>query len=255
MKRIETTWGNVAPWYDDLLEGTGGSDTYQQKVLLPNLTRLLAPFKGGRVADVACGQGFFSRELDKLGMEVIASDISRELITIARKKSPKTISYHVSPAHTLGFIADGSIDAVLIVLAIQNIDSIARVCKEVGRVLRPGGTFFIVMNHPAFRIPKFSSWGFDREKGIEYRRLDAYMSESRAVIEMHPGATHKSQTKSFHRPLQYYVKHLSSASFSITRLEEWMSHKTSGTGPRKSAEDRARKEFPLFLMLQAEKRK
>lgn len=36
-------------------------------------------------------------------------------------------------------------------------------------------------------------------------------------------------------------------------MEEWISHKKSEKGPRQSAEDTARREFSLFLMLEARK--
>jgi hypothetical protein len=51
--------------------------------------------------------------------------------------------------------------------------------------------------------------------------------------------------------MQDYMKALSSAGFAITRIEEWISHKKSEKGPRQEAEDRARKEFPLFLAIEA----
>ncbi len=35
--------------------------------------------------------------------------------------------------------------------------------------------------------------------------------------------------------------------FAVTRLEEWISNKKSQKGPRVTAEDKARKEIPLFL--------
>ena len=41
--------------------------------------------------------------------------------------------------------------------------------------------------------------------------------------------------------------------FALAGLEEWISHRVSERGPRAGAEDRARKEFPLFLMLKAQK--
>ncbi len=70
---------------------------------------------------------------------------------------------------------------------------------------------------------------------------------------MHPGQAKSESTISYHRSLQDYTKGLAKAGFSITRLEEWISHKKSQTGPRQEAEDTARKEIPLFLMLEVKK--
>ena len=127
------------------------------------------------------------------------------------------------------------------------------VIKEANRVLKPKGQLFIVLNHPAFRIPKDSSWGWDETKKKQYRRLDGYMSETSEQIQMHPGDKPWEKTTSFHRPLQFYFKTLSKNGLSVTRLEEWVSHKISEEGPKKIAEDKARHEFPLFLFIEANK--
>ena len=66
--------------------------------------------------------------------------------------------------------------------------------------------------------------------------------------------TRHVKTVSFHRPLQVYIKALTKAGFVVSRLEEWISHKKSGSGPRQAAEDTARKEIPLFLCIEARKK-
>lgn len=239
----------MADWYDELLSGEG---TYQKELILPNLIRLLALKKSDTVLDLACGQGFFAREFAKSGAKVVGADISPELIEIARKNS-KNIDFHVASADSLPFLKNGSIDRATIVLAIQNIENISAVFKEVARVLKEGGRLFLVLNHPAFRIPKKSEWGDDRERGVQYRRLDAYMTEFKVPIEMHPGDDPREKTVSFHRPLQVYSKTLANAGFAITRIEEWTSNKKSQPGPRAKAENKARNEFPLFMMIEASK--
>ncbi len=108
-----------------------------------------------------------------------------------------------------------------------------------------------MLNHPAFRIPKHSSWGWDETAKSQYRRLDSYLSEITVPIDMHPGQSTKETTVSFHRPLQYYFKLLGNSGLAVTRLEEWISHKTNPSGKRAAAESKARHEFPLFLYLEA----
>lgn len=248
----KTSWGKEASWYDDLLEGK--EDTYQSRVILPNILRLADPQKGKVILDLACGQGFFARALAEKGATVFASDISSELIALAKAKGGP-ITYYVSSAEQLGFLKDAGVDAVVCVLAVQNMQNIAPVFKEVSRVLRTGGEFVMVLNHPAFRIPQASDWGYDEENGVGYRRVETYMSELEIEIDMHPGikTRGRSQTFSYHRPLQVYSKTLANAGFTIKRIEEWMSHKESGPGPRQMAENRVRNEIPLFMMLQAVK--
>jgi len=249
MKKKNTSWGSVARWYDELVEGEAG--TYQKELILPNLTRLLDIKRGDTILDFACGQGFFSREFANAGAIVTGVDISSELIALAKKRSPKQISFHIAPADNVHFLSDRSVDKITIVLALQNIENVQGALNECARILKKDGKLFIVLNHPAFRIPKRSSWGWDSEAKIQYRRIDNYLSESTERIAMHPGDRPHETTLSFHRPLQFYAKALAKAGLYITRIEEWNSHKKSEPGPRARAENIARKEIPLFLFLEA----
>ncbi len=245
----KTSWGKVASWYDELL---AGKNTYQKEIILPHLKRLMNIQKGINVLDVACGPGFFSKEFALLGAQVTGIDASKELIALANKNTPKElgVSYHASPAHKLEFIAEKSIDEVALILAIQNMDDPASVLTACNRILKSAGRIHIVMTHPAFRMPASSSWGWDREKNIQYRRIDAYLTEKRVRIITHPGSEPSPYTLSYHRPLQFYFKALARAGFAVSQFEEWTSRKKSGRGPRQNAEDRARLEIPLFLYMQ-----
>jgi ubiquinone/menaquinone biosynthesis C-methylase UbiE len=244
----KTSWGRVAEWYDGAVERAG---SYQRDLILPNLLRLMEIQKGERILDLACGQGFFARAFHGAGGTVVASDISRELLDIAKAKSPKEIAYRIAPADSLPFVSSGSMDKAAIVLAVQNIENLNGALAECSRALRAGGRLYIVLNHPAFRIPKGSSWGFDERTGVQYRRVDRYLSNAKVAIEMHPGKASGEKTISFHRPLQAYAKALFKNNFCVRRLEEWSSGKRSEGGLRAAAEDRARKEFPLFLVIEA----
>lgn len=244
-----TSWGKVANWYNNLIEKD--EDSYQGRLILPNLIRLLEVKRGEIIVDLACGQGFFAREFAKLGAKVTGVDISSELIDIA--KQDKSVEYQVSSADKLGFLQSESVDKVVIILSLQNIENANEVIREVSRILKRQGKLFVVLNHPAFRIPKESSWGWDYAKKVQYRRLDSYLSESKEQIQMHPGDNPSEKTLSYHRPLQFYFKALNKNGFLVSCLEEWNSHKVSEKGPKKEAEDKARKEFPLFLYLEAVK--
>lgn len=248
-KRANTSWGSVSQWYDDYLEG---ADTYQEKVIAPNLLRILALRRGERILDLACGQGYFSRLFAQAGAQTEGTDVSPELLEAARAHGGG-VAYHAAAANDLSFAVEGEYDAAAIVLALQNIEDMDGAIAEASRVLKTGGRFVLVLNHPAFRIPKRSSWGNDDAGNVQYRRVDAYLSPSRENITMHPGQEGSASTISYHRSLQDIFKSLAKSGFVIARLEEWISHKKSEKGPRQKAEDAARKEIPLFLALEASK--
>jgi ubiquinone/menaquinone biosynthesis C-methylase UbiE len=245
-KKQKTSWGKEAEWYSDHLTQ---EDTYHAKVLLPNILRILDPKKGRHILEIGCGEGFFARALAEKGAQVTACDVSKELITLGKEKGGN-ITYQVSPAQDLSWFKAHSADHVLAVLTIQNMHEIQSVFNAVRVALEEQGTFVMILNHPVLRTPKISSWAFDPETNVQYRRLDGYLSAKKMSIDMHPGKKATSVTYSFHRPLQEYMKLLHNAGFCITRLEEWISHKTSEPGPKAKAENTARKEFPLFMMIE-----
>ncbi len=251
MDKNNTSWGRAAKWYNTLLEGE--QDTYQRTLILPNVLRLLNLKKGEAVLDLGCGQGFFTREFFKAGARVVGVDCAPEMIELARQNSPKAIAYHIASGDDMPFLRPGSLDAVVIISVLQNIEHARETLKECGRVLRPYGQLLIVLNHPAFRVPKASEWGHDEARHIQYRRVDQYLSESKVKIQTHPGDRPNEHTLSFHRPLQYYVKALRNSRFVLTGLEEWNSGKKSAPGKWAEAENKARKEIPLFLCLVAQK--
>jgi len=246
-----TSWGNVSGWYDNTVED---SDSYQQKVILPNLLRIVAPEAGIKVLDVGCGTGVFARAFAEKGAGVLGVDIGLELLDIAEKKSKNlNIKYILASADNLSKIKEDDFDIVTVVLAIQNMKNLDAVVGEVSKKLKVGGRLIMVINHPSFRIPQNSDWFYDEKDRIQYRKIAKYMSEIEIPILMNPGNKNSKKTYSFHRPLQVYVKSLVKNGLFIIKLEEWISHKESQKGPKKNIEDKARKEIPVFMCLECVK--
>lgn len=241
----ETSWG---------VEAVVGH--YQKTLILPNLLRLMNIKNGERVLDIGSGPGFFANEFAKKGAKVTGVEISKTLIAESKKNYP-ALEFHAGPAENMSFLKNSAFDKVAAILALQNMDNPHKVLAECSRVLKPNGKLYIVMTHPAFRVLKGSGWGWDPVKGVQYRRIDKYLSESKEKIAMHPsvgsGEFPEEYTVSFHRPMQFYFKLLKNSGFVVSGLEEWESNKKSEVGPRAKAEDVARKEIPLFFFIEATK--
>jgi SAM-dependent methyltransferase len=271
----DTSWEEVARWYDQLLDERG-SDLYE-RVILPGVERLLRVEPGMGVLDVACGQGIAARRIAVAGAHVVGVDVSESLIEAARARSVGGVAgadtnhagdetdageadsrgraeYHVGDARKLGDVeglALGEFDRAMSVMALTNIDPLAQVFEGVARALKPEGAFVFVISHPAFRVIRNSSWGWDAKAWAQYRRVDAYMSPMRQPVQMHPGAAPDVKTWTFHRPLQDYVAALSRAGLMVEALEEWTSPRASDSGPRAREENRIRGEIPMFVAVRA----
>jgi 23S rRNA-/tRNA-specific pseudouridylate synthase/ubiquinone/menaquinone biosynthesis C-methylase UbiE len=166
----DTSWDNVADWYDAMVEDER-SDHFQQ-VILPGAIRLLKPTAGMRILDVACGQGALCRQLVQLDAEAVGIDASPRLIEAARRRSKEMnldIRYEVGDARQLESMrealgageTDGRpFDAILTSMALMNIDPLEPVLRGCASLLKPGGALVAIILHPAFRSPRQTSWAW-----------------------------------------------------------------------------------------------
>ena len=267
-------WDEVATWYSDLV-GSGASD-HHERVVLPGVLRLLAPQRGMRLLDVACGEGRLCRELSELGVRCTGVDASGELVASAARRARKLPEgerpeFVQGDARRLtesvgaeeGFVP---FDLAACVLALMNIDPLEPVVRGVAQCLAPGGRFVMVILHPAFRSPGLTSWGWEEQEAKrggrrgyrQYRRVDGYMTPGARPVVMNPGDVAHGRravtTTTWHRPLQVYVRALADSGFVVDALEEWISQRSSDSGPRALEENRARREVPVFMALRALRR-
>jgi len=246
MAKIGTSWDDAEPWYSQCVGEKG--HYYHQKIVIPNSLRLLDLKQGDSLLDLGCGQGVFARHLPP-GIEYCGIDNAKELIREAKNRGSGT--FQVGDAADKLDLAGAAFTNACFILSLQNMERQDRAIDNAARSLKEGGKLLLVLNHPCFRIPRQTHWGLDEAAKLRYRRLNAYMSPQRIPIQTHPGKGEKSQTTfSFHFPLSSYGKWIREAQCSILSIEEWCSDKKS-SGAHAKMEDRARREFPLFLALLA----
>lgn len=250
----DTSWQKVADWYKNVPQDEG---SHHQALIIPKLTvqlnKYLSP--GAEVLDMACGEGSVTAALQQAGYKMTGTDLARDLIDTAKVQYPE-IPFFVENASRLSedFLKKyrNHFDAITCVLAMQNIRHIKAVFMNANALLKEHGHMFIVLNHPCFRIPKASSWGFNRNSK-QYRIIERYASPDTVEIIAHPGQKNSPVTLSFHRPLQDYFKAMQLNKIYVIDLEEWVSNKSSEPGPRAKAENLARREIPLFMDIVAQK--
>ena len=256
----ESGWESVSDWYGDYQAGSK-SDHFSE-VIIPGAIGMLDIKTGDRVLDIACGEGRFAAAMTDLGAQVSGVDASEGLINAASARKLPRSRFTVGDARQLdklpGEFTEEPYDAASCVMALMNINPISDVLSGASRLLKPGGRFVAVILHPSFRSPGISSWGWEGSKASkqkQYRRVDAYLSSTTEPIIMNPGevaAGKKAvQTFTYHRPLESYVKAFASAGLMMDDLEEWPSRRKSEPGPRADEENRARREFPMFMCIRA----
>ena len=244
----DTNWEPVSHWYSDLVGSKG--HYYHREIVLPNLLKSIHLKKKSSLVDLACGQGVLSRAIPPID-QYLGIDGSSSLIKYAKQhnSNPKH-SFQCSDLMKKLSISQQFSHATLI-LALQNMKNPEKLIANASSLLKPQGRFFIVLNHPCFRIPRQSRWQEDLAMKVQFRRLDRYSSPLKIPIHMHPSQGKQSTvTYSFHFPLETYVHMLVKHKLVVCDIQEWYSNKKS-QGSKAKMENRARQEFPLFLMITA----
>jgi SAM-dependent methyltransferase len=134
------------------------------------LLRLVGNVAGKAVIDLACGEGYYSRELRRQGAaRVVGVDLSRAMIGLAvaeEARRPLGVEYRVGDVRELD--VPGEFDlayAAYLLNYAHTAEELTQMCRAVARSLRPGGRFVTANNNPAgtnIDFPAGRTYGFSR---------------------------------------------------------------------------------------------
>ncbi|HEX5106491.1 MAG TPA: class I SAM-dependent methyltransferase [Pirellulaceae bacterium] len=147
------------------------------------LLALAGDVSGQAVIDLACGEGYYTRELRRLGAaRVVGVDLSREMIALAQAeeaREPLGIEYRVGDARDVDL--PGQFDLVFAAYLLNYAHTaaeLAQMCRAVARSLKPGGRFVTINNHPADPPANFATckpYGFAK-------RLEGDLVEGAPIV-------------------------------------------------------------------------
>lgn len=241
-----TSWQKIGDWYKKVVGQKG--HFYHQAVILPGLLRLMNLKGGEKILDLGCGQGVLARSLPNK-VEYTGVDLASNLIAEARKLDKNLDHKYIVGDISKALVLKEKFEVIVIVLALQNVQQPFKVFENAKKYLQEKGRILVVLNHPCFRIPKQSDWGIDREKMVQYRKINQYMSPIKIPIESSPFDQKNNQISwSFHYPLSAYSEMIFDNGMVIEKIEEWVSPKKSEGGMAK-VEDKARREIPMFMTI------
>jgi 2-polyprenyl-6-hydroxyphenyl methylase/3-demethylubiquinone-9 3-methyltransferase len=106
------------------------------------LIRRFAAFQPqDQVLEIGCGPGNHLVPLAGMFASALGTDLSDEMIRIARRRAPDNVRFGVDNAESLSTVTDAWADVVLCVGAFEHMIDRRAVLRSVHRVLRPGGRF------------------------------------------------------------------------------------------------------------------
>jgi SAM-dependent methyltransferase len=260
-------WEVNSGWWQRVF--TEGADPEYTEQIIPLLREHLERVSPRRVLDIGCGEGQLARVAAGLPgvAQVVGVDPTGAQLRVATERQavgdqaagdqaagehgpdrastgPVRPGYARAGAAALPF-PDECFDAAFACLVFEHIEGTAVALAEVGRVLRPEGTFLLFLNHPLLQAPG-SGWVDDHILGEQYWRIGPYLVEHHGVEEVDKNVW----IPFVHRPLSVYVNGLAAAGLYLTGMAE------PAPPPgflQKADEYQEAAAFPRLLVLRAEK--
>ena len=131
-----------------------GASAFARWLEWRRLLQWLAPKKGEKILDIACGDGELSLRMAAKGADVYGLDMSAEGIASARrlaKIAKLKCEFTVGDAEHLPF-TDGFFDKLVCSSSLEHFKDDAQSLSEIHRVLRPGGKAVLTVDSFTYPI-------------------------------------------------------------------------------------------------------
>lgn len=204
------SWSGLGEWWRDELAG----DPAYEEVVTPLLLEVLSPRPGELLLDVGCGEGRVMRTFRARGAAVVGVEASPEL---AAEAGPGTVVAVVPPLP----IEDDTVDHACMVLVLEHLPDHEAVFAEAARVVRPGGSLTVVMNHPVWTAP--GSTPITDTDGEILWRPGGYFTEGMSHI-----AAGKGTVVFHHRSMAAILGTAAQAGWSLQQMTERPHHDLPG---------------------------
>ena len=211
MSASSEPWEAHARWWQD--EFTDGVDPEYTEQILPLVAAHLPAT--GPVLDIGCGEGQVARVAAAAGHVVVGVDPAWTQVVEAQRRGAE-VSYARAGAVPLPF-RSSSFEAAIACLVFEHIEDLDGALAEVARVLRPGGRFLFLLNHPLLQTPG-SGWIDDQvlDPPEQYWRVGPYLPEASTVEQVERGVFIRFE----HRPLHRYLNSARAHGLVLDHMDE-----------------------------------
>ena len=145
-EQVREMFDRIAPAYDRL----NHTLSFQiDKLWRRHVVRIVRRMQPRRILDVATGTGDLALAMARRmrGVQVLGVDLSENMLAEARRKATacgldERVVLSLGDAERLE-VADASVDVVTVAFGVRNFGDLGAGLREIVRVLKPGGIFFI----------------------------------------------------------------------------------------------------------------
>ena len=139
-KKQEKDWGDMADKFDENTRYVVG------EAICEEISERLSREKElGDVVEFGCGTGYFTKAIAKNARQIIATDVSTEMLGVAKRelKDHRNITFRVANCKATNF-PDKEFDAVLMVNLLHVIKEPSCAMDESYRILKDNGSLIII---------------------------------------------------------------------------------------------------------------
>ena len=200
MSNVEN-WDDIAPWWIAEVEGDPayGTDVHPLYVSL-------LPGGPGDTLDVGCGEG---QAMPFNSGWTVGVDLSQQLLVEAKRHGPCV----KNRLPNLSCFVEDAFDTAGSIYLLDLIADEADFFSELARVVKPGGSLVLVINHPVCTAPGSAPIG-DRDGEVLWRWGDYHRRGS--SFELGGGRS----LEFFHRPIDVLLNEAAGAGWVLEQIEE-----------------------------------
>jgi ubiquinone/menaquinone biosynthesis C-methylase UbiE len=148
--RVKETYNQLANDYEHNVDT---KSLYNIDYERPAMMKLLpSELKNTKVLDAGCAAGWYTQQLINLGAEVVATDISPEMVAATKRRiEDKAKILCLDLENNLPF-EDESFDFIVSSLVLHYIKDWGKTFSEFRRILKPNGKLLFSVHHPFMDI-------------------------------------------------------------------------------------------------------
>lgn len=258
-REVAAHWeSNAETW---TIYSRAGYDRYRDALNTPAFLDMLPPVTGLKGLDLGCGEGTNTREVVRLGAQMIGLDIAPTFLRHARETEahdPLGIDYVLGDGQTLDF-PDATFDFVTAFMSMMDMADQQHMLNGVHRILKPGGFLQFSILHPCFVPPTRKTVRNEAGEAVAVQIAD-YFDETDGRIERwlfsaipaeERGRLTPFSIPRFHRTLTSWVSMIVEADLTIEAFGEPIASLDVALAEPVVADTRV---VPIFLHIRARKR-